>query len=132
MFVVTDAYTLKTGLDQATNQLDRFHLEMLNYAVNEIFLKIGQPKRLADAEAFSDFFQQIIPARYAEYRPLLADDLADQYRMKLWTRILCAFADHLFVEPLTEMDKSETMLAAGIQFLATLNACLESLTVEAS
>jgi hypothetical protein len=125
MFIVTETYTLaKKGLDKASPQLDQFHLDMVNYATNEYFLKDTSSGDISNILEFHDQFYDLVGSRYLEYRRLFAEDLGNP--ATVFSKTLGAFVNHLFVEPISKDDKPHVIVPLAVKLTDFYTRCLQS------
>jgi len=139
MFIVTETYILakqrllsympaKRAVAKATEALDKFHLEMFNYVTNKYFLKQhasdDEETLLEWHSQWHDHFYDTIASRYTEYRKLLPQDLNNSNTV--YSKILGAFINHVFVESISEDDRPHLIVPMAIKFVYFFTGCLES------
>lgn len=133
MFVVTEAYTManknNSSISSVTNeQLDHFHLDLLNHVINEYFLKENRVKNTEEVLKFRNEFYEMIQDRYLEYRPPFREDLLNKKVAIFGFNTLNKFLRHLFVARLNETEVSNTVVPMSLKLLEFYMGCVQSLS----
>ena len=126
MFVVTETFTsVKKGLDEAREGLDRFHEDMNEYIFKEYFLKTTKAKDMAEVEARFQELNQLINERYQEYRKDFYEDYHD--KQMSFRRTFNSLSGHLFQEPLPEGEEEDRLISAfSVKLAHFWSGCLSS------
>lgn len=134
MFIVTEAYTManinNSSISSVTNeQLDHFHLDLLNHVINEHFLKENRVENTEEVLKFRNEFYEMIQGRYLEYRPPFKEDINDLLNKKVALfgfNTSNKFLKHLFVVPLNEAEVSNTVVPMSLKLLEFYMGCVQS------
>lgn len=111
MFVVTEAFiSIKKGLDQAQESLDRFHEDMTEYIFMEYLFKDQKAQDMEEIKAHFDQLQEMVNQRYQEYRQAFQEDFRDQ--QSGFSRTFTALTGHLFQESPPEEEEDQERLIA--------------------
>ena len=132
-FIVTETYSLaKLDLNKKnTQQLDRFHLDVLNQVIDEYVLKEQKIKDTGEILNFREEFYGLIESRYLEYRPAFRRDVADLLNnhhgaILFGFTTLNKFLSHLFVDMLTEAGKSHLIVPLSLKLVMIYTGFLQS------
>ena len=124
-FIVAEVYTSVKSLNKkdllvSTERLDGFHLDLLNYVIND-GLKENIIKDESEILKFREEFYNFMQTRYQEYRPLFAEDISDVLKKKATTifgfNILNNFLKHLFFEPISETELPNILVPMSLKLL---------------
>jgi hypothetical protein len=127
MFLTTEAYCCARGESGASDfALHRFQVSMLNDYLGKA-IERGKPCGSTDAARFRDLFYHLLKERYNEYRATFRDELRDPD--SLFRETLCAFAGHLFAEPIPNEEGLRLLPAAAAELSESFSAAVKALKV---
>ncbi len=132
MFVVTETFTsVKKGLEEAREGLDRFHEDMIEYIFKEYFYKTVKAKDMTEVEARFEELNQLINERYQEYRQNFYEDYHDQ--QVSFGRTFNSLTNHLLGEPLPDGDEKTQLISAfSVKLAHFWSGCIASFQPPAS
>ncbi len=126
MFLVTETFTsARKGLEEARENLDRFHEDMIEYIFKEYFYKTTKAKNMTEVEKRFEEMHQLINDRYQEYRQDFYEDYHD--KQMLFRRTFTSLINRLLPEPIPEGEEKDRLVAVfSVKLAHFWSGCLSS------